>query len=503
VLLEFSARRHLPVHASDLAAGFAAFEQYGMRDIGPWTDVYAISALLHYMLTGSVPPSALDRAAGEPIASPISSVQGIAPALARLVLKGMSLLPQQRPHAVSELRRQLDVALAESVNAPSRNTPNTVGAEAPSAELTEAIHEGDNTEYERSVPLRLAAGGIVLPGEERGIRLLRMLGTAATRFRRSMTPRISPAPRPAEAEENEPRPPRAAARPVEVQRTVVSQTPAAVVEAPSFAATSFAEIGRAPTQADEEESRDLASQIAMATEATDSLFDRENSRRRYSIAAAAALVLVVGSALVLLARNSRASGISAQEAVAPAGVANIAPKSTPATTEAHVAVEGGGALLQSASRASSTAPRVDADSPAAAKRPATGREASSASAPGSRSVPQAPAVIPATTRMPNVTIAISGGAADLKIVPPELLVDPRTRLTNGEDQVEQGEYVVARRTFRSAIVELDSAAARYPASEAIKSLKRELVQADTRAVQACAAENEMRKHRGEQARACQ
>jgi hypothetical protein len=183
-------------------------------------------------------------------------------------------------------------------------------------------------------------------------------------------------------------------------------------------------------------------------------------------------------------------------------VANVAPKSMPATTEAHVAVEGG-ALLQSASRASSTALRGDADSPAAAKRAAAGREASSASAPGSRSVPQSPAVIPAATRMPNMTIAISGGAADLKIVPPELLVDPRTRLTNGEDQVEQGEYVVARRTFRSAIVELDSAAARYPASEAIKSLKRELVQADTRAVQACAAENEMRKHRGEQARACQ
>src|SRR5213075_1486152 len=96
LLLEFSARRHLPVHTTDLAAGFAAFEQYGTKDIGPWTDVYASSALLYYLLTGVTPPSALERAAGEPIASPAAVVPGIPPNVARLVLRGMSLLPQQR-----------------------------------------------------------------------------------------------------------------------------------------------------------------------------------------------------------------------------------------------------------------------------------------------------------------------------------------------------------------------------------------------------------------------
>ena len=106
--------------------------------------------------------------------------------------------------------------------------------------------------------------------------------------------------------------------------------------------------------------------------------------------------------------------------------------------------------------------------------------------------------------MPNLKIAVPTGAtADLKIVPPELIVDSRTRLTNGEDQVEQGEYVTARRTFRSAILQLDSVAMRFPESQSIKGLKRDLEQADSRAVQACAAENDMRKRRGEQARACQ
>ena len=111
-------------------------------------------------------------------------------------------------------------------------------------------------------------------------------------------------------------------------------------------------------------------------------------------------------------------------------------------------------------------------------------------------------VLPAG-RLPNVKIAVSGSATDLKIVPPEVLVDPRTRLTNGQDQADQGDYVIARRTFRTAIVQLDSVAARYPDSQSIKSLRREIEQADSRALQACTAENDMRRRRGEEARACQ
>jgi hypothetical protein len=114
-----------------------------------------------------------------------------------------------------------------------------------------------------------------------------------------------------------------------------------------------------------------------------------------------------------------------------------------------------------------------------------------------------PAVLPAG-RLPNLKIAaISGSTTDLKILPPELLVDSRTRLTNGQDQAEQGDYVVARRTFRGAIAQLDSVAARYPDSQSIKSLRRDIEQADSRAQQACSAENDMRKRRGEEARACQ
>src|SRR5690606_26759917 len=43
--------------------GYAAFEQYTddpELPCGPWTDIYALSAVAHAMLIGQAPPSALD-----------------------------------------------------------------------------------------------------------------------------------------------------------------------------------------------------------------------------------------------------------------------------------------------------------------------------------------------------------------------------------------------------------------------------------------------------------
>jgi hypothetical protein len=110
-------------------------------------------------------------------------------------------------------------------------------------------------------------------------------------------------------------------------------------------------------------------------------------------------------------------------------------------------------------------------------------------------------VIPAGP-LPNLNIAVNAGP-DLKIVPPEVLVDARTRLTNGQDLIEQGDYQVARRTFRTAMVQLDSIGARYPESQAVRALRHDVEQADAKAGQACIAENDMRKRRGETLRSCQ
>jgi hypothetical protein len=219
------------------------------------------------------------------------------------------------------------------------------------------------------------------------------------------------------------------------------------------------------------------------------------------MAASALLVVVVGGSLALLARSGRASASRL-----PTKATSSGPSPAPASTAAspaptHELVEGG-AVLQSVAHSTSTSDHPVADSPASVAKRTAATERGSASP--SRAQEATPAPLLPAGRLPNVKIAaVAGGISDLKIVPPELLVDERSRLANGQDQADQGNYAVARRTFRSAIAQLDSVTARYPDSQSIRTLRREIEQADTRAVQACAAENDMRKRRGEEARACQ
>src|SRR5205814_1856784 len=132
----------------------------------------------------------------------------------------------------------------------------------------------------------------------------------------------------------------------------------------------------------------------------------------------------IGSSLVLLARSGRASAMRGTSTPATERAITATPGApTQPVTAAHEAVDGG-AVLQSVPRTAT--PRDVTDSPAAKRvaTPSRGVAAAQVDPPAEQRVPVLP-----VTRFPNVRVAVGGASADLTIVPPELLVDERTRLT--------------------------------------------------------------------------
>jgi hypothetical protein len=179
----FSARRHVRGQALELEPGFAAFEQYASNNVGPWTDVYGCAALLYHLITGEVPPTAIDRVAGKSLAPISAHVPDVAPSLSLAIAHGLSLLPEQRPHGIAEFRKQLGAASVERVN------PQAASVVVGSALGAQHVMDLNEVEVDDPIALELAAGGrLVLPrdGEEVTPRFQRVFGKLAERARESV-----------------------------------------------------------------------------------------------------------------------------------------------------------------------------------------------------------------------------------------------------------------------------------------------------------------------------
>jgi hypothetical protein len=112
VLLDFGAARHTELTGENpstiiLKQGFAPIEQYGSDNeeltIGPWTDIYAASAVAYLLVTGTMPTVSVARIIRETV-RPL--VEQATPALPAGVLKvidaGLAVKPEGRPQTVEE-----------------------------------------------------------------------------------------------------------------------------------------------------------------------------------------------------------------------------------------------------------------------------------------------------------------------------------------------------------------------------------------------------------------
>jgi serine/threonine protein kinase len=121
ILLDFGAARLAVAEHSQsltviLTPGYAPFEQYHRKgELGPWTDIYACAALLYQMVTGKVPPEALERAGDETLALPRSLVPTLSSRLSEAILQGMAMDFHKRPQTVEAFRNSLLVDSAATI----------------------------------------------------------------------------------------------------------------------------------------------------------------------------------------------------------------------------------------------------------------------------------------------------------------------------------------------------------------------------------------------------
>lgn len=114
VLLDFGAARQAlandrPLLKPMYTNGFAAPEQYlGMKDLGPWTDIYSIGATIYSCLVGGPPPAANERMKKDnmPSSHDLWGEQFSAEFL-NIIDWCLKLDAEERPHSVMALQKAL------------------------------------------------------------------------------------------------------------------------------------------------------------------------------------------------------------------------------------------------------------------------------------------------------------------------------------------------------------------------------------------------------------
>lgn len=106
-LLDFGAAREIADEKSlsvVLKHGYAPMEQYRRHgNQGPWTDIYALCAVLYRCITGSVPDDSTDRVFDDTLKRPSELGIEISPSFENVLMRGLAIKPEDRFQSIEEL----------------------------------------------------------------------------------------------------------------------------------------------------------------------------------------------------------------------------------------------------------------------------------------------------------------------------------------------------------------------------------------------------------------
>ena len=115
VLIDFGAARVASAERSRsitavMTPGYAPIEQYGGGEQGPWTDIYAVGAVLHTFMTGKVPVDAAVRAGEDDSLVPVgrAAAREYGKPLLDAVEWALQVRRTDRPKSIGEWRKVLD-----------------------------------------------------------------------------------------------------------------------------------------------------------------------------------------------------------------------------------------------------------------------------------------------------------------------------------------------------------------------------------------------------------
>lgn len=123
VLLDFGAARRVIGDMTQaltviLKPGYAPLEQYAEMphmSQGPWTDVYALAAVVHYAITGHTPPAAVSRMVRDDYVPLAQSAEGRYSArLLQAVDRALALRPNERTPSIAAFHAELGLDAASS-----------------------------------------------------------------------------------------------------------------------------------------------------------------------------------------------------------------------------------------------------------------------------------------------------------------------------------------------------------------------------------------------------